>query len=209
LTKVYNVVVRDAAVFFRHFLKHPRQVSSIIPTSGAIARRLAKRIPVGKRQVIVEYGPGTGVLAKAILKSKRLSEDSKLILIEKSAVFARHLRASLKDRRIHVVHGAAEDIVKILADQKETHADIIFSSIPLSVFPPAMRNRLMRATKQSLSPEGTFVVFLYRHTVRGMLKQHFPRVRTRFEPFNLPPMFVFAATTKKPIAARTSSSRKK
>ncbi|MFA5800005.1 MAG: methyltransferase domain-containing protein [Candidatus Peribacteraceae bacterium] len=186
--------MRDFTYFFRQFLKHPKQISSMISTSGAVARRLAMSIRRSGRLVIVEYGPGMGVLARAILRSGRLSGNSKLILIEKTPGFVRHLHRRFTDPRVHVVQGSAEDVLSILRKCGEAHADYVFSSIPLSLMPSTTCHRILSATWRCLRPTGIFTVFLFRHRVREVIQRYFPRVRTRLELFNIPPLFVFAAT---------------
>lgn len=56
-------------------------VASITPTSSVGVKFICQEIDFGKRNVIVEYGPGMGVLLP------RVSHDSKIILIEKNPDF--------------------------------------------------------------------------------------------------------------------------
>lgn len=186
----------DAMFFFRHFLKNPVQVSSAIPTSTAIARRLAEKLTKPGRKVVVEYGPGVGVLAKAILRSGNLSEDSKLILIEKTKAFVDRLRTKICDPRVIVVHDSAENVQKILQSCGEKKADYIFSSIPLSLMEPSRVDAILHATHRSLADDGSFIVFLFRFSVKELIRQKFPTILTRFELANLPPLFIFEATKK-------------
>lgn len=186
----------DALFFFRHFLRHPVQISSLIPTSRAIADYLAKKIPKKKGLVIVEYGPGTGVLARAILRSGRLLSDSKLILIEKTEEFADRLRKKIKDPRVIVSHSSAEHVAKILKSHGETNADIIFSSIPFSLMPKEVVDQVLEETHDVLEQEGRFVVFLFRHDVEKLLEKSFGKVKTEFRPINIPPLFIFEVRKK-------------
>jgi phospholipid N-methyltransferase len=147
------------------------------------------------RLVIVEYGPGTGVLAEALLTSGRLSSDSLLILIETNEEFVSHLRSTLKDPRVSVFHTSAEHVCDVLAQCGERGADYIFSSIPLTLMPDSTVTDILRATNRALTTDGRFIVFLVRFIrTRTILRKQFPVLRITFEPASLPPMVVFEAT---------------
>ncbi len=185
----------DKLLFLWSFLRSPAQISSIVPTSAKAAERLAKRIH--KRScVIVEYGPGTGVLAKALLGSGALSADSTIILIEKSAILAARLRDVFADPRVHVFHDSAEHVEGILASCGKRAADYIFSSIPLSIMPKTTVDHIVRSSIAALADTGSFIVFLYRPAVRAILLRHFSSVCTSIEFCNFPPLLIFEAHKK-------------
>lgn len=189
------VSMREKQLFFREFLRSPGQVSSVIPTRKSIVRRIAQVIVPG-RKVIVEYGPGTGVLADAILQSGKLDDTSTLLLIEKSAALAATLRQKFEDPRIHVVNGSAEHVGEMLYEIGESCAQYIFTSIPITVMSHAVRERILVATKKALCDNGTFVAFLARKRAADILGRHFSITRVRRELFNIPPLFIFTMRHK-------------
>ncbi|MDD5055510.1 MAG: hypothetical protein PHZ00_04555 [Candidatus Peribacteraceae bacterium] len=184
-------------LFLRNFLRHPLAIASPLSTSRTAAIHLAERITKKGRLVIIEYGPGTGVLAKAILSGGNFSADSLLILIETNKEFVRHLRRTLNDPRVYVFHASAERVGDILTLCGERRADYIFSSIPLSVIPAPTVARILRVTERALAVDGRFIVFLVRLKARKMLRKKFPTVHTKIEPASLPPLFVFEASKRR------------
>jgi len=187
--------MRDKLRFFLAFLRHPMQVSSVIPTSQVSVREILKKIDGSQRRVLVEYGPGTGVVSKALLKPGKLTNDSLVILIEKTKELADALREELKhDPRVRVVNDSAENVRAILQAQGETSADYILCSIPLSIMPESVRDRILSETRALLKPDGQFVVFLMRLKIREFLRAHFPHVTMKIIPWNFPPLYLYVAT---------------
>ncbi|MCK5557186.1 MAG: hypothetical protein KAJ01_02330, partial [Candidatus Hydrogenedentes bacterium] len=114
---------------FKNLLKDVR-VGAVVPTSHVAVKRLCSRIDFDKARVIVEYGPGTGVFSKFILR--RMSPESKLILVEINSEFCEILRR-INDTRIHVFQDSAEDVGRILKECGENAADHIISGVPFSI----------------------------------------------------------------------------
>lgn len=130
-----------------HFLKQgllDRQVASVIPTAAHNVRKIIQQMDLSKDSVIVEYGPGTGVFSKELLK--RMTPGSHLILIETNEQFVSLLK-QIDDERLTVIHGSAEDVTEILKDSGHTKANYILSGIPFSLMPADLRKRIMQRTK--------------------------------------------------------------
>src|ERR1043166_7636969 len=93
-----------SALFFKRFLQRPFQVASIIPSSKALVKKVARKMDFSEPRIIAEYGPGEGVHSRAI--ARRLSAASQLLLFELDPAFRRVLhRQSAKDPRAHVING--------------------------------------------------------------------------------------------------------
>ncbi len=174
-------------MIFKHFLKDVR-VGAVVPTSHVAVKRLCSRIDFDRARVIVEYGPGTGVFTKFILQ--RMPPESKLILIETNNEFCKILRR-IDDPRIHIFHDSAEDVGRILEECGETTADHIISGIPFSILSKSLRGRILENTRNTLSPQGKFLVYQYSIFMKKYLCRHFGRVATDFAMLNIPPLFIF------------------
>lgn len=184
----------EASAFFASYLRHPRAVSSVIPTSRTSARAIAALLAARAGSVVVEYGPGTGPVSAAVLE--RLGPDGRLILIEMTPELAAGLRARFAhDARVEVVEGSAADVESILAARGLTRADYVLCSIPLSLMETAMRESILAATARLLGPGGRFIVFLFRpKATASYLAPHFPRTApSRLLPWNIPPLWLFDA----------------
>ena len=100
--------------FFKGFLRNPREVGSVIPSSRFLIRRVLKAGEVSRARVILELGPGTGVLTREILRA--MPPASRLIAVELMPRFARLLRRELDDPRLLVYEGSSAYLRKALAE---------------------------------------------------------------------------------------------
>ncbi|SFX80917.1 hypothetical protein SAMN04487866_12816 [Thermoactinomyces sp. DSM 45891] len=55
---------------FYSFLRSPRKVGSIIPSSQFLAQEMLKNVPWEQMKTIVELGAGTGVFTEHMARSK-------------------------------------------------------------------------------------------------------------------------------------------
>ncbi|HEV2131529.1 MAG TPA: methyltransferase [Longimicrobiaceae bacterium] len=179
----------QALLFARNFFKHPRMLGSLIPSSRFLTKELLKQIDWKRARVIVEYGPGVGNITTEILR--RLRPDGTMIVFETNAEFVEFLRESLRDPRLHVVHGSAERIEEVLQQLGFDHADYVISGIPFSTMPEEVRARILRNTRAALNPQGRFLVYQFSPAVHPYLKQTFREVRKDFEPLNILPAWLY------------------
>jgi phospholipid N-methyltransferase len=179
----------DALLFARNFFRHPRMLGSIIPSSRFLVNELLRPIDWQQARVIVEYGPGVGVITAEILR--RMRSDALLIVIELNPDFVTHLRSSFPDERLRVVEGSAEAVGEILESFGHGKANYIISGIPFSTIPAAVRERILRNTSTALAPGGAFLVFQFSTRVLEDLQRVFHYVRRKFEPFNVLPAHLF------------------
>jgi phospholipid N-methyltransferase len=176
-------------LFARNFLKHPRMLGSVIPSSRFLINQVLGKIDWARADVIVEYGPGVGTFTSEILQ--RLPAGGKLLVIETNQEFVQFLRASIPDRRLHVVHGSAADIGDHLADLGVERADYIISGIPFSTMPVEVREEILRSTRAALQPDGAFLVYQFSPKVQPYLESEFSEVERAFELRNILPAQLF------------------
>jgi phospholipid N-methyltransferase len=182
-------MTRDLLLFARNFFRHPLMLGSIVPSSRFLIRELLAPVDWTRARVIVEYGPGVGGITAEVLR--RMRADARLIAIEMNLDFVSHLRETLGDPRLHVVQGSAESVDEILKRCGHAPADYIISGIPLGSMPGALRERILRKTRDVLAPDGAFLV--YQFTTRALpdLKRIFGYVGRRFELLNVLPAHLF------------------
>jgi len=178
-----------ALLFARNFLRHPVMLGSIVPSSRFLIRRLLAPIDWSQARVIVEYGPGVGVVTRQILRNMR--PDAVLIVIEMNPEFVAFLRSAIADVRLKVVQGSADNVVEILRESGHTAANYIVSGIPFSTMAPDVRERTLRDTYLAMAPGGTFLVFQFSTRVLPDLRRIFRDVRRRFEFLNVLPAHLF------------------
>ncbi|HTV69557.1 MAG TPA: class I SAM-dependent methyltransferase [Rhizobiaceae bacterium] len=127
----------DELKFFRGWIDKPRAVASIVPTSSITARRMASVVTPESGLPVLELGPGTGVITKALLQRGVAPEN--LWTIEYSEDFVAHLRQRFAG--VNVIHGDAFDLDRTLGDKKDTVFDSVVSAVPLLSFPVTQRIR--------------------------------------------------------------------
>ncbi len=179
-------------LFARNFLKHPRMLGSVIPSSRFLVNEMLDQVDWNRARVIVEYGPGVGTFTHKILK--RLHPDGILVAIETNSDFVDFLQRDTTDPRLHLVPGSAADVGSILQRLGRGKADYIISGIPFSTMPPGLRDGIVRATRDALTPTGQFLVYQFSGGVLPNLKRTFGRVQQGFAPLNIPPARLYYCT---------------
>lgn len=177
------------ALFAKNFVRHPKMLGSLIPSSRFLTERLLGQVDWNAADVVVEYGPGVGTLTGEILR--RMRADARLVVVETNDEFVDYLRATFPDPRLHVVHGSAADVEGVLAAQGLDGADYVISGIPFSTIPDALREAILRSTHRVLRPEGALLVYQFSPKVGADLRRVFSRVTRGFEPLNVPPAQLF------------------
>lgn len=121
--------------FFKGWIDKPRAVGAIVPTSGVTARRMASVVNPFSGLPVLELGPGTGVITRAILQAGVKPEN--LWSIEYSEDFVSHLRNAYPG--VNIIHGDAFDLDTTLGDKRDTIFDSVISGVPLLNFPVERR----------------------------------------------------------------------
>jgi phosphatidylethanolamine/phosphatidyl-N-methylethanolamine N-methyltransferase len=125
----------DELKFFKGWIDKPRAVGSIVPTSSVTARRMASIIDMKSGLPVLEVGPGTGVITRAILG--RGVKPSNLYAVEYSHDFVTHLRRNYPD--VNVIEGDGFNLDETLGDMRDTTFDCVVSGVPLLNFPVQRR----------------------------------------------------------------------
>ena len=176
-------------LFGRNFIKHPRMLGSLIPSSRFLVNRLLEQVDWSRARTIVEYGPGVGTFTGEILR--RLRPEGSLVAIDTNRDFARYLARTMRDDRLHVIEGSAADAEENLRERGLGRADYVISGIPYSTMDPELRERILRTTHELLQPDGAFLVYQFTRAVLPYLRQVFPHVHQEFEPRNIMPARLF------------------
>ncbi len=141
--------------FLRGLISNPRGVSAPTPSSPTLSRIIAGQVDPGVDGLVVELGPGTGVVTQALLE--RGIASHRLILIEQTESFARLLRGRFPAVRVH--QGDALDFERFLPQGAPVAA--IVSGLPLLQFPLADRQSLLRRALECQEHGGRFVQLSY------------------------------------------------
>ena len=174
--------------FLGTVVRNPRSVGAVAPSSRRLANHMVADIVPGSR--VIELGAGTGALTRAILACGVSPAD--LLAIEQNEAFSEMLRkrfpgvavvtdnASALCRHAHVLTGPA---------------DFVVSGLPLLLFTPGRKLRLLHQVFSVLTEQGAFHQFTYggRCPVERAVLRRLGLEATllRFTPLNVPPAFVY------------------
>lgn len=125
----------DELKFFKGWIDKPKAVGSIVPTSSITARKMASIVNPKSGLPVLEVGPGTGVITRAILALGVKPEN--LYAVEYSTDFVRHLRRLYPG--VNVVEGDAFNLNATLGDKRDMVFDSVVSGVPLLNFPVRQR----------------------------------------------------------------------
>ena len=142
----------DLVLFLRQLARNPVQTSAIVPSSAFLARAMVAGLGPNSGRV-VEFGPGTGVFTRAILKAGVRPQD--LALFEMNPDFAAHLRREFPGVTVHLA--GAQDVAK----HCPVGVDTVISGLPLLSMPTEVRRAIVGGAFNVLRQGGSMVQFTY------------------------------------------------
>jgi phospholipid N-methyltransferase len=146
-------------------------------------------------KIIVEYGPGTGVLTKLLMANRE--PETWIILIEKNDFFYKCLKEKyINEANFIIHHGSASDILACLDSLNIHEVDYIVSGLPFASIPKDVSHEILEASKNILKAEGKFITFQYSLFKKKLLSQYFSETSTQLVKRNIPPAFVFECGNK-------------
>lgn len=138
-------------------VRTPRKVGSVTPTSRPTAEEMARPIDITSGLPVLELGPGTGPITRAILA--RGLPPERLYLIEYSADLCKHLEALFPD--VTIRQGNAFDLDAALAGLATGPFDSVISGVPMLNFSDAQCNDLLGQALDRMAPGRPFVQITY------------------------------------------------
>jgi phosphatidylethanolamine/phosphatidyl-N-methylethanolamine N-methyltransferase len=194
----HPALVRDTLSFFWSFLRHPREVGSIVPSSRYLARAVTAHVPPSA-QCVAEFGPGTGPITRVLLE--RLQPKATVLALEIDAALCDVLRRDLPDPRLRVLETPAQHLQEAATKAGFPEGvDAIVSGLPFANFPEASRYEIVRAAHAALKPGGVFAGYGYApFALPPVLKDVFGECRRGYVWRNVPPAFVFQATKREDV----------
>lgn len=193
------------AVFCGEFIATPRSIGALIPSSGWLARHIARQVPATDSGYIVELGAGTGAITRAL--QAHLINPDQLICIERSPTLVQMLRKRFPERC--VIQGDAAELDSLLRDQLGTSMSVshIVSSLPLRSLEPPTVAAISQQVEQLLPDDGRYIQFTYHMGDPGEdAPAGFRRVDTSRVWGNLPPARVDVFKPDRPLPAAAMAS---
>lgn len=149
--------LKDEARFLKSWFQNPLKTGAVSPSSPALARMMARYLDPAMDGPVIELGPGTGPVTKALIE--RGFAPERLFLIEYNPDFCALLR--LRYPGATIIHGDAYQLGKTLAGKLPGKAVGTISSLPLFTMPQDERHRMVNEAFDLSHPQTPFVQFTY------------------------------------------------
>jgi len=174
--------------FFHEFMRHPRQVASVVPSSRFLERRIVEAAGLQSAKTVVELGPGTGGTTRTILRA--IGDDARVLAIELNP----HLHkvvSRIEDPRLIAHLGNAHELKEIIAAYSLNAPDAVISGIPFSTIAPQTGREILEAIYSVLAPGGRFVAYQVNRRV-ATLSRLFPEPEhAELALLNVPPLRIY------------------
>lgn len=190
----------EMRLFLRRWLAHPLQMGSVLPSTRFLTRamvRAARLDLLADKDMVVELGPGTGSVTKALLEAGLPGE--RLVLVERDP----HMCDWLLRRfpKVRVLCADAGQLDEVLAAAGIDRVARVMSSLPLNSLPGRACDAIVRAVFRVLPRENGFFV-QYTYGVAAPIPHRALRLsgeRVEFVPVNVPPASVWRFSHPPPM----------
>jgi len=176
----------DNLRFLRALIARPKNIGALMPSSPALAEAIARQVDP-EAGLVLEIGPGTGVVSEAILA--RGVAPERLTLVEYDEDMAQHLAARFP--KAHVIQGDAFDLDRTLGPRYSAPFAAIVSGIPLLNHSMARRQAFLEGLAKRLMPGGPIIQFSYGANAPVVPPPGYAVVRTATVLANIPPARVW------------------
>jgi phosphatidylethanolamine/phosphatidyl-N-methylethanolamine N-methyltransferase len=203
MTEPSGPSLREHLLLFGRFLRSPRAVGAVAPSSRALACEMVHDLDPVESGCVVELGPGTGVFTRQIVA--RLSPQAHYLVVEIDEAFVARIRATWP--QVDCVRESAEDLERLVRERHLPPVEHIISGLPFASLPGAVTTRILDAIQRTLAPGGTFTTFQYVHAYVMPAAVHFRRDLTarlgsaperRLVMSNVPPAYVLTWRASRP-----------
>jgi phospholipid N-methyltransferase len=175
-------------ILIREFIKD-KKVGAAFSTGRYVIKKMLGNIDFDKANLLVEYGPGNGVITTHLLE--RMHENAVLFVFETNERFIKEL-LNIKDERLVIVNADAEYARTILKNRyKISKVDYVISTIPFTFFDRRKRKRVIAKTYNLLNENGKFITYQYTGLIYQLIKQKFHQTRVMAAILNIPPAIIF------------------
>jgi phospholipid N-methyltransferase len=181
-------MAKARSTFLKEFLKKGNLVGSVAPSSRFLIRKMLRGLDFKGANCVVELGPGEGCITRELIQ--KLGPNTQLFVFEMSTQFVQE-NLQFNDPRVHVINDSAEFVKKYLLEHNIHSVDYIISSLPLTLFPVPLKEKIVDEAVGMLKKGGIYRQYQYSTTALKLLKSRFKRVKLDYTPFNIPPAFVY------------------
>jgi phospholipid N-methyltransferase len=169
-----------------------RELFTNISTTGAITfsskslvNKMLSYADFRGKKVIVELGGGDGSITQGIVD--RMDTDALLLVFEINTAFCENLKKKFPKTNVRIISDSAENMDLYLDGKK---ADLILSSLPLTLINKESREGIYRKSKASIQDGGKLIQICYSYPLKYQFAKYFGSIRSHLSMKNFPPTFI-------------------
>lgn len=152
----------DALYFLRRFLREPRGVASIWPSSKHLTARMFADLELRTGDVVLEYGPGTGAFTMEVERLRCEGVALRYLGIEKDPGMYEFLVRRFP--KLDFELGDAADVIEVCRARQLPRATAVISGLPLVFLDRPALEAIFASTARCLAADGVFRTFSYVHS---------------------------------------------
>lgn len=175
--------------FFQRWLSNPLAVGSIMPSSPGLCALVQKQLGYKSDEIVVEYGPGTGAITRAILDAGVPAE--RLYSIEIDPELVKYMTHEFPE--VTVIHGDVRHSDSLIGSSLVGQVGTVIVGIPMVLLPFEQQQEIIAAIFRILKSGRHFLLFTYCITSPLSMKAlHLRGKRLGWTPWNFPPASLWA-----------------
>jgi phospholipid N-methyltransferase len=185
---------KDIVEFIKAGLQKPLEVSTIVPTSSALAHRMLAELQIHDG-LVVELGTGTGAITRHLVQ--KITDPQRYLGFEINDEMTQFMREHYP--QLKFAQAAADQVLQFTPPGS---VDSVISSLPWTVFSIKTQTTTLNAIFEALRPGGIFITYVCLNAAISPLARSFVhQLRATFatvkkspiEWRNFPPAFVYFA----------------
>ncbi|QOS77004.1 methyltransferase domain-containing protein [Paenibacillus sp. JNUCC31] len=181
----------ETLLFLQAFLKNPKRVGSILPSSKFLASKIVQSIPWNEVSIIAELGSGTGAITH--LMKAHLPCSTTVFLFERDKGMRNNLKGKYPD---FMFHSNASYLLKKMHQEHVHQLDCIICGLPFFNFSREMRENILSQITTALKPGGLLVLYQHSLHMKKKLAEQLIIENIKFVPYNFPPVYVYTCRKK-------------
>jgi len=150
----------DILLFLRRMQANPRRIGAITPSSRRLAACMAREALKTRQSptdFILEIGPGTGRITRALLE--RGLEPNKLISVELDPALHNYMLQNFP--HVNIIQSNATRLESLIPTEQHRKISAVVSGIPMRNLPALERAMIAQACFAVLKPGGKIIQFTY------------------------------------------------
>lgn len=147
----------ETELFFRQWLRSPKSMGSVAPSSRVLARAVTRAVVRQPGQAVVELGAGTGAISRGLLASG-LPPDA-LVMVELDPPLYEYLKRRFP--KVRVIKGDATRLCELLREHGIERVGTVISGLPMVNMPRAFQQAIIDQSFAALDDGGCLLQYSY------------------------------------------------